>query len=376
MFATPGRLDLPEWEASFEAVTDPLSIHDGTFSLVRVNKAFARAVGAPGVKLLGKKCYEVVHGTNEPWENCPHKRALEEGKPAFEEFFEPRLKVNLHVSCSPIIGTNGRLAGTVHVARDITAIKRAAEAIRKAEEERHREELLHLTRVGKLGELASSIAHEVNQPLAAILSNAQAAERFLTCDKPDLAEIRAILEDIVLDDRRAGEIIRKLRMLYKKKELEFERLDLNQLVRDTVELVNTDALMRSKVILLDLNARVAPVRGDPVQLQQVLLNLITNGLDAMVERGADARELRISTTPKSAGWVEVAVKDCGVGIPEGDMGRLFQHFFTTKPDGMGMGLPICHSIVEAHGGHLTVKNNRDRGVTVRFALPVYAEPAS
>jgi signal transduction histidine kinase len=113
-----------------------------------------------------------------------------------------------------------------------------------------------------------------------------------------------------------------------------------------------------------------------VQLQQVLLNLITNGLDAMVERGPDARELWISTAQEGTDWVEAAVKDCGIGIPEGDLDRLFRHFFTTKPDGMGMGLPICRSIVEAHGGRLSVKNNRDRGVTVRFTLPVYAEPSS
>ncbi len=362
-------MTLPEWEASFEAVIDPVSIHDEEFRLIRVNRAFATAMGAPDTRLVGRKCYEVVHGTHEPWENCPHQSALASGKPSFEEFFEPRLKMDLHVSCSPIIDKKGKLAGSVHVVRDVTEIKRAAEVVRKAQEKQLREELLHVTRVGKLGELASSIAHEVNQPLTAILSNAQAAQRFLALENPDLAEIREILTDIVEDDRRASEVIRKLRSLLRKRELELERLDMNELVRDTVELVSTDAIMRSRVILLDLDAGVAHVCGDRVQLQQVLLNLITNGLDAMVERGPDARELWVRTTRDGTDSVRVAVTDCGCGIPEKDMDRLFQHFFTTKPDGMGMGLSICRSIVEAHGGRLVVENNSDGGVTARFTLP-------
>jgi PAS domain S-box-containing protein len=362
--------------ASFEAVIDPVSIHDEEFKLIRVNRAFAEAMGTPDARLVGKKCYEVVHGTHEPWENCPHQSVLATGKPAFEEFFEPRLKMDLHVSCSPIIDKKGKLAGSVHVARDVTELKRAAEAVRKAQEKQLREELLHVTRVGKLGELASSIAHEVNQPLTAILSNAQAAQRLLALDNPDIAEVREILGDIVEDDRRAGEVIRKLRSLLRKKELDLERLDVNDLVRDTVELVNTDAIMRSKVVLLALDPQVEPVCGDRVQLQQVLLNLIMNGLDAMVECGPEARELWVRTTREGTDTVRVSVTDCGGGIPEEDMGRLFQHFFTTKPDGMGMGLPICLSIVEAHGGRLSVDNNSDRGVTSWFTLPTCKGPSS
>jgi two-component system sensor kinase FixL len=270
-----------------------------------------------------------------------------------------------------IRGVGGTITHYVMTVSDVTQMRNT-----EADYELQREELMHMARVGQLGELASSIAHEINQPLTAILSNAQAAQRFLAEEKPNLAEIIEILKDIAEDDKRAGEVIRRLRTLLKKRELQFERIDINELISETIELLRTDAVVRNKVIKLDLDSRVPTVRGDSVQLQQVLLNLITNGLDSMVESGPEARELRIRTAREGADWVVVSVKDSGLGIPENKMKLLFRPYFTTKSDGMGMGLPISRSIIEDHGGQILAENNPGRGATFYFTLPVYDEPPS
>ncbi|MGH7301382.1 MAG: sensor histidine kinase, partial [Candidatus Rokuibacteriota bacterium] len=223
--------------------------------------------------------------------------------------------------------------------------------------------------VSTIGELTASLAHELNQPLTAILSNAQAAERILDSDTADLAEIREILGDIVEDDKRAGEVIHRLRGFLKKGTLELSILDIGELVGQVARLVTSDAIIRNVAIRLELAPGLPPVGGDRVQLQQVVLNLLMNGLDAMRESGLGERTLVLRTSGAGSTGVVVAVEDSGVGIDVADLDHVFHAFYTTKPDGLGMGLAIARSIVEAHGGQLDARNNPQGGAIFSFTLP-------
>lgn len=234
---------------------------------------------------------------------------------------------------------------------------------------RLRQHLAHIGRVSTMGELTASLAHELSQPLTAILSNAQAAQRLLESDTPDLVELRAILADIVEDDNRATAVIHRLRGLLKKGDFTIATLDLNELVGEVARLVSGDAIIRDVSIRLELAPGLPPLRGDRVQLQQVLLNLILNGLDAMRDARAGDRTLVLQTALDGPAGVRVAVRDSGVGIAQADLDHIFDAFYTTKPDGLGMGLAIARSIVQEHGGRLRAENNADGGATFSFTLP-------
>jgi C4-dicarboxylate-specific signal transduction histidine kinase len=239
--------------------------------------------------------------------------------------------------------------------------------------QRLRQDLAHIGRVSAMGELTASLAHELNQPLTAILSNAQAAQHLLAGDSVDLAEIREILNDIVADDKRAGEVIRRLRVLLKKGTLEYSSLDMNEVVREVAQLVRNDAIIRHVSMRLELASGLPPVRGDRVQLQQVVLNLVLNGLEAMREPWAGERILVIRTAQEGEAANAIAVQDSGTGIDDTDGDRMFQPLYTTKPEGLGMGLAIARSIVNAHGGRLQAANNTGSGATFYFTLPVATE---
>lgn len=235
-----------------------------------------------------------------------------------------------------------------------------------------REELLHVTRVGKLAEFVSSLAHEISQPLTAILSYAQAAQRMFAGREPGLQEI---LQNIINDNQRATEVIRRLRLLLKKNHPVFEPININALINDTITLIMTHVTVRHKVVKLELGSNLPSIQGDRIQLQQVLLNLISNSLEAMDEC-SDSCEVRITTSRKDTDTIMVEVKDSGCGIPAENMKKLFSHFFTSKPDGLGMGLSISRSIIEQHGGRLEAKNNPDRGATFYFTIPVHRKNGS
>jgi C4-dicarboxylate-specific signal transduction histidine kinase len=238
------------------------------------------------------------------------------------------------------------------------------------ETQRLRQELTHIGRVSAMGELSASLTHELNQPLTAILSNAQAAQNLLAGDVIDLEAVREILCDIVADDKRAAAVIRRLRTLLRKGDLEFVLLDVNEIVGEVAWLVRNDALSRNVSITLDLAPDLPGVLGDRVQLQQVVLNLVLNGLDALRPPWVGARALVIRTARNGATTVTVVVQDSGTGIDEKDADRIFQPFYTTKADGLGMGLAIARTIVDAHGGRLGAANNEHGGATVHFTLPM------
>ena len=238
------------------------------------------------------------------------------------------------------------------------------------EMQRLRQELAHIGRVSALGELTASLAHELNQPLTAILSNAQVAQRILTADPVDVQEIREILDDIVADDRRAAAVIGRVRLLLKKGSLDYVSLDLNEIVADVARVVASDAALRNVPMRLDRARGLLRVRGDRVQLQQVLLNLVVNGLDAMRERGTADPGLVIRTFRDGATLVGVAVRDVGPGIGDKDADQIFEPLYTTKVDGLGMGLAIARTIVDAHGGRVRAENNPEGGATFQFTIPV------
>ncbi|HMH54402.1 MAG TPA: ATP-binding protein [Candidatus Acidoferrum sp.] len=238
------------------------------------------------------------------------------------------------------------------------------------EMQRLRQELAHIGRVSAMGELTASLAHELNQPLTAILNNAEVALHLLGTDAVDFVGIREILEDIVADDQRAAHVIQRLRRLLKKGDLEHVPLDLNEVVTEVARLVTSDAAIRTVSMRLTTAPDLPSVRGDRVQLQQVLLNLVLNGLDAMPAIAAGDRTLRIRTFRDSETFVGVAVQDAGAGIAAEDADHIFEPLYTTKRDGLGMGLAIARTIVGAHHGQLTAWNNADGGATFQFLLPV------
>jgi C4-dicarboxylate-specific signal transduction histidine kinase len=252
---------------------------------------------------------------------------------------------------------------------DITERKRA-----EGEHERLRQleaDLAHMNRLTTMGELTASIAHELNQPLTAIVTQSEAALRFLDGDDPDLDEARDSLSSITEDGMRAGEVIRGLRALARKSGPQLTNLDIDDVVRQVLALARGE-LLRHDVVMRTELAADEPVVGDRVQLQQVLLNLIMNSVEAMRGVTERNRELAVSSTVEQ-GSVLVSVKDTGAGLDPSAAERMFQPFFTTKPDGLGMGLAICRSIVEAHGGRLWVSPRTPHGADVRFTVPLWAE---
>lgn len=238
----------------------------------------------------------------------------------------------------------------------------------RRELEELRSEVARAGRVTALGQLASSLAHELSQPLGAILRNAEAAELHLNGPAPDLEELRAIVADIRTDDRRAGDVIDQMRALIKRRTLQMQSLPLDEVVHDVISMVRCDAGARHVALDCVMPPGLPPVKGDRVHLSQVLLNLIINGMDAIQASRASTKRVVIEAQPHGHGQVEVAVTDSGPGMPRETIGKVFDPFFTTKAGGMGMGLPISRTIIEAHGGRLWAERGRGSGLTFRFTL--------
>lgn len=248
-------------------------------------------------------------------------------------------------------------------------IQERAEAERQVQA--HQRELEHMSRIATAGELASSLAHELNQPLTAIVGNAVASSRMLSDPGTGKAAIREALDDIAGDSRRAAEIIRKLRTFIGRRQLDIEELDLNQVVEETVPMFRRELEGHGVILALELSPRLPRVEADRIQLEQVLVNLVLNAIDALSNQPPEERGLKVSTR-EGAGTASILVSDTGPGIDEADLDRVFEPFFTTRDEGMGMGLAICSTIAEAHDGALTVTRNPDRGVTFELSLPLSA----
>ena len=273
------------------------------------------------------------------------------------------------------IALTGRLIGISAIwvmALLIAHQKKVEEKLKLAEDELiyQKTKLAHIVRESTLDHLAASLTHELTQPLGAILRNAEAAELFLQGEKPNLKEIRAILTDIRKDDQRAGSVIERMRPLLKYRSVELKSVDLIKLLTETIALTESDARMRQVRVDLQLPAKLLMVRGDRIHLQQVLLNLMLNGMDAMTDVETKERLLIVRAGLVNDGVAEVSVSDCGTGISPDKIKRLFEPFFTSKPDGLGMGLAISKNIIEAHGGKIWGENNPTRGAVFKFILTV------
>jgi len=263
---------------------------------------------------------------------------------------------------------NGSTTGIVGVSMDITRQKQT-----DLEVERHRQDLGHLARVALVGEMATSLAHELNQPLTAIVTNAGAAQRFLARDELKREELQEVLTDIAADGRRAGEVIRGIKGMVRKVDSARGPVDLNTVIADVLRLVRADALAHDCTLATDLEPDLPAVTGDAVQLQQVLLNLVINAFDAMKQNPGEKCRVELSTRRDGANFIEVAVRDHGPGLPPDAPAKVFERFFSTKKEGMGMGLAIARSIIEAHGGTLDAANvaaSVGRGARFWFRLPV------
>jgi C4-dicarboxylate-specific signal transduction histidine kinase len=254
---------------------------------------------------------------------------------------------------------------------------------KKAEEElRHstdalnhlQEEVRQASRVAMMGELTAALAHELNQPLGGILSNAQAAVRLLAARRPDLAEVKAAVAEIISDNSRAVEVIRNVRALFQRDEAQMSPVDLKQILLDAGRMLAADATARNVILRFNLPDSLPTLIGNRTQLLQALINLVLNAFDAVCENGTEMREVEIRASQPESGQVHIAVSDSGNGIDPEIMPRLFDAFFTTKPKGTGMGLAIVRSIIENHGGRLWAIRNPEHGSTLEFYLPVKGGP--
>lgn len=308
------------------------------------------AKGGPNAHPLSNTILQTLRATGHWQGDLPNRR--KDGATIW-------CRVSISSFAHPIHGEVG-----ISIVADITEQRKA-----EAEAQHLRQELAHISRVATLGELTASIAHELNQPLAAILSNAQAGLRFMAAGKPDLNELSEIFRDIVADDQRAGQVIRHLRSLLKKSEAERRPLALNNLISDVVSVVRSDAVLRNVSITLDLASRLPMVCGDRVQLQQVVLNLVVNAFEALVDVNGRPRKLFLHTHSPGDNQVHLDVIDNGPGIAPDKLDSIFEPFITTKLTGMGMGLSVSRSIVNAHEGRLWAENNTEGGAALHMVLP-------
>ncbi len=352
---------------AMESTFDGIFIIDAqkpNYPIVYANPSFYMLTGYSKSEVIGRN-YFLLYGSDDNahvYEEI--KQALREGKSFHGEllnFKKNGEKFWSLLRMTLVRDKNGITTHYVGNKTDTTLMRQ-----RDLEIADQREELLHVTRVGKLAEFVSSLAHEISQPLTAILSYAQAGQRILNDREPKLKEI---LQYIINDDQRAAEVIRRMRSLLKKTKPTFEAIDINAIINDTVKLIMPHITAGNNAIKFDLAESLPQIYGDRIQLQQVLLNLISNSLEAM-ETSKDSHELMVRTFRQDNNTILIEVKDSGCGIPEENKKKLFAHFFTSKPDGLGMGLSISRSIVEAHGGHLEGRNNLDRGSTFFFTIPV------
>jgi PAS domain S-box-containing protein len=356
----------------FESSPDRISIVGPDHRFQRVNPAFERRWGMPPETFIGKHVADLL-GTEgfEQTAKAYYDRCFAGEDVSYAQWFNLAIgRRYLAVSYSPLRPTSERVEAVLAISRDLTEHVLASEALREAQME-----LAHANRVTTMGELAASIAHEVNQPLAAVVANAEACLRWLDRGTPDLDKVRRSVEWIIDDGDRASEVIRRVRALAKKTDIEKVPLDINDVVREVIALVQRELTSGRVTLRTELAPALPMILGDRVQLQQVTINLVMNGIEAMQSVTDRRHELVIRSGQQEAQQVLVSVTDCGVGISAENADRLFNAFFTTKSSGMGMGLSICRSIVEAHGGRLWATSNVPYGAVFQFTLPVNADTA-
>jgi PAS domain S-box-containing protein len=347
-----------------------LAFVDTQLRYVSINDHLAEINGRPADAHLGRTVRQVLPVLADTIEPIL-RRVIATGQPVIELELQgattsrPGNERSWLVSYYPVHDSQGEIFGVTTVVQEITDRKQAEEA---------RQELAHASRLTLVGELTASIAHEINQPLGAILSYADAAELLLESAPESITQVRRILEYIRRDDLRANEVIKRLRALLRKDEVKMQPVDVNDLVSDVLLLIRAESRRRHVNIDSQFAANLPVVQGDKVHLQQVVLNLLLNGMDAMADLPGE-KVLTVCTALNQDGCVEIAISDVGVGIPQHRFPRLFEPFFSTKKNGMGLGLSLSRSLIEAHGGRIWAENNSGAGATFRLALPIDGMPA-
>jgi C4-dicarboxylate-specific signal transduction histidine kinase len=346
---------------------------DADLRIVVTSNRFQKDFQRDGSPMLGLRYDEALIGFPKRWPEA-FRRALAGHVESGEDdtFTRPDGTIeSLRWEIMPGVGTPTRAGGAFLFAELTTEKKRSERALEEV-----RRQLAHLTRVSTLGELSGAIAHELNQPLAAILANAQAAQTYLARGPAGASEVASILDDIVDDDLRASEVIRSLRKLLRKDGPEFRLLDFNDVIREVLELAAGDLITRHVAVVRDFAPDLPPIRGDRVQLEQVILNLIVNACEAMAASPEDDRRLRLATSLDGNAQVHAVVEDSGPGIPPKERDRIFEPFQTSKRTGLGLGLTICRSLVMAHGGRLWLTENVAGGASFHIALSRAAGPGT
>jgi len=350
----------------FECSPDGIAIVGPDYRYRRANQVYERKSGIPPEKLVGMHMAE----------SLGRQRFERDAKPNLERCFAGQEagysawidtadgRGYAVVTFSPLRPDSERVDAALVISRDLTEHMLAAEALREAHAE-----LAHVTRVTMLGEISASIAHEINQPLAAVVMNGNACRRWLAADPPNLDEAREAVQRVVDDGTRAGEVVRRIRSLLQRQVPERSALDVNDIIRDTLALTRSELARHDVSVRAELADNLPSVVGDRVGLEQVLVNLILNGMDAMKGVAESSRALTVRSRVDGHAGVTIEVQDSGVGLAPEQIGRIFEPFVSTKPDGLGMGLAISRSIVEAHGGRLWATPNDGVGVTMRFTLP-------
>lgn len=359
------------YAATLSSIGDAVIATDTAARITFVNPVAERLTGWTHTDALGLPVEEVFVAIHD---NAPTTIAAVSAKPYQEnadgEEREARLvsrsghEIPIEERGSPIIDDDGVIIGAVLVFRDITERLRTQDALRSAHAE-----LARVSRLTAMGELAVSIAHEINQPLGAVAVNASAGLNFVDRDPPDIAELRQILQEVLLDARRAGDVIRSLQALARKSGHAPVPLRLDALITEVLGLSHSELQRHRVTVRTQLAAGSLDVHADRVQIQQLLLNLVSNAVEAMSTVDDRPRVLTIASQTTARGTVAVVVEDAGPGIPDGARAKIFDAFFTTKTQGLGIGLAICRSIVEAHGGQLSVQAGMPHGTVFRFELP-------
>jgi PAS domain S-box-containing protein len=367
------RRQFEQLQAIYQTAPVGLCFLSTTLRFVNINTRLAEMAGLSRVTPIGRPVRDVWPTLADKLEPIC-QQVIKTGKPVLDTEIDDRISMPprgecvWHVNSFPVKNADGAIVGVNVVILDITERKHAEEALQRAQTE-----LAHVTRVTTLGEMTASIAHEVNQPLGAIVGNADVCLRWLAGEAPDLEQVREALSDIVKDGHRASEVIARIRALVKKETLQKTRLDINEVIGEAVALASPEA-QRKRIRMQTERATDLPsVLGDRVQLRQVILNLIMNGIEAMTGVEETARDLVLRSSRDGKQTVRISVQDCGVGLDPQETKRIFAPFHTTKPGGMGMGLAICRSIVEAHGGRLWTTPNPGPGATFQFTLPCDSE---
>jgi PAS domain S-box-containing protein len=374
--------DLEQREAKIRRLVDAniigIFIWNVEGGIIDANDTFLRMVGCDREDLLSGRV-NWADQTPPEWRHCDVRAVAEMKMTGTSQPFEKEFYRKDGSRVPVLVGAAGfneqRNEGVAFVL-DLTERKRA-EAEAHESERRVREmqmEVAHANRVATMGQLTASIAHEVNQPIAGAVTNAEAALRWLGARPPDLEEVRQALGRIVKDANRAGDVIGRIRELIKKAPPRKDGVDMNEAIREVIELTRVEAAKNGASVQTALGEGLPPIEGDRIQLQQVVLNLIVNAVQAIGAVAEGPRELFITTAQAEPNGVLVAVKDSGPGVAPANLGQLFAPFYTTKPGGLGMGLSICRSIIEAHGGRLWVTANRPRGAIFHFTVPT--DPAS